>query len=80
MHLEETVEELVGSQETQIPGIEECHSRREVIKHDACILVHCYMCLAIHFSLTHYDFSPHAMSGNMRPRKSSFIISSCICS
>ena len=41
MHLEETVEELVGGQEAQIPGIEECYSCRDVIKHDACILVHC---------------------------------------
>src|SRR2546423_11257114 len=73
MHLEETVEELVGSQETQVPGIEECYSCRDVIKHYACILVHCY-------SLTCYDFSPQAVSGNMRPRKSSFSISSCICS
>ena len=76
MRLEESVEELVGGQETQIPGIEECHSRRDVIKHGACILVHCYMDLAV----VHYDLSPHAVSGNMRPRKSSFIISSCICS
>ena len=73
MYLEEMVEEFVGGQEMQIPGIEECYSCRDVIKHYACILVHCY-------SLARYDFSPQAVSGNMRPRKSSFSISSCICS
>ena len=41
MYLEEMVEEFVGGQEMQIPGIEECYSCRDVIKHDACILVHC---------------------------------------
>ena len=48
MHPNELVKTLVGCKETEIPGIEEGHSRRNVVKQDVRIFIHCRMCLTIH--------------------------------